>query len=220
MLKICNVRKSFNGVNVLDSVSLDIGSSSIVGLAGASGGGKSTLLRCIQGLEVPDSGTIDYDCRIGFVFQDFQLFPHMTVLQNLVYAPALKAGIDKKQCIAKAQAILEDLGIGEKAAEYPRILSGGQKQRVALARSLMIDPDVLLCDEPTSGLDVATTEDVAALLERVNRLGVTIVIASHDLDFLAQISDRIVLLNRGKIVIEINPKDHSDAVEHLKSHYG
>ncbi|MDR1609484.1 MAG: ATP-binding cassette domain-containing protein [Holosporales bacterium] len=222
MLKICGVSKSFCGIKILDNVSMEIAGASIFGLAGSSGSGKSTLLRCIQGLEVPDSGTIDCDRKVGFVFQDFQLFPHMTVLQNLVYAPALKAGDDEKQlCIAKAKVILKNLGIEEKASEYPSKLSGGQKQRVALARSLMIDPDVLLCDEPTSGLDVTTIVDVVTLLQSVNQeFGVTIVIASHDLDFLTRISDRIVLLRDGTIVTGIYPKQHDDPINHLKSYYG
>jgi polar amino acid transport system ATP-binding protein len=220
MLKICNISKSFNGIKVLADVSIDIESSSIVGLSGPSGSGKSTLLRCIQRLETPDYGTIDCNHRVGFMFQDFQLFPHMTVLQNLVYAPSLKGTADKKkQCIDKAETILKNLGMEGKAMAYPRTLSGGQKQRAALARSLMIDPDVLLCDEPTSGLDIATITDVVTLLQGVNKLGVAIVIASHDLDFLTQISDRIVLLKDGKIVTEISPKQHRDPIGHLKNYY-
>jgi polar amino acid transport system ATP-binding protein len=220
MLKICEVCKSFNGIEVLNNVSLDIEASNIIGLAGSSGSGKSTLLRCIQGLEMPDNGTINYDCKIGFVFQDFNLFPHMTVLQNLVYAPSLKANPEEKlECIEKAQTMLKALGIDGKSNEYPGTLSGGQKQRVALARSLMIDPDILLCDEPTSGLDVATIEDVVVLLRKVNKFGVTIVVASHDLEFLAKICDRIVLLRKGKIVTEINPQIIPDAVEILKNSY-
>ncbi|MDR1364961.1 MAG: ATP-binding cassette domain-containing protein [Holosporales bacterium] len=221
MLKICNVSKSFNGVKILDGVSIDVEAHSVVGLAGPSGSGKSTLLRCTQKLETPDGGAIEYDCKVGFMFQDFQLFPHMTVLQNLVYAPALKAGPDKrKQCIDKARSILKDLGMEGKALEYPRTLSGGQKQRAALARSLMIDPDALLCDEPTSGLDIATITDVVTLLQSVNKLGVTIVAASHDLDFLTQISDKIALLRGGKIVTEINPKQREDPIGYLKGYYG
>ncbi|MDR1289298.1 MAG: ATP-binding cassette domain-containing protein [Holosporales bacterium] len=220
MLKICDICKSFNGIEVLNNVSLDIEESSILGLAGSSGSGKSTLLRCIQGLEIPDHGTINYDRKIGFMFQDFNLFPHMTVLQNLVYAPSLRATADeKKRYIDKARDMLKDLGIAGKESTYPGTLSGGQKQRVALARSLMIDPEVLLCDEPTSGLDVATIEDVVGLLRKVNGLGVTIVVASHDLEFLAQICGRIVLLRQGKILLDIDPRDNPIAIENLKNSY-
>jgi polar amino acid transport system ATP-binding protein len=219
MLKICNVCKSFNHVKVLDDVNVNIERHSIVGLAGSSGSGKSTLLRCIQGLEKPDDGIITCVGKFSFMFQDFQLFPHMTVLQNLIYAPTLKDGVNKKQYIEKAEASLKDLGINEKKMEYPGSLSGGQKQRVALARSLMIDPDVLLCDEPTSGLDVATINDVADLLRRVNKKNVTIVIASHDLDFLVNLCDRIILLKFGKIIVDVCPSQYEDAAAHLKNFY-
>lgn len=200
MLKVSNVCKAFGVHTILENVSLKVKKSEIVGLAGASGSGKSTLLRCIQKLEAIDSGVIECGGESGFMFQDFQLFPHMTVLQNLVYAPAIQ---DKaKDYMTLATEMLEKLGVADKANFYPHNLSGGQKQRVALARSLMMHPDILLCDEPTSGLDVATTSDVVALLESVRDMGVTMLIASHDLDFLTKISDRIAFLKDGKIVLE------------------
>ncbi|MDR3179483.1 MAG: ATP-binding cassette domain-containing protein [Holosporaceae bacterium] len=217
MLKVFDIRKQFNEIVVLDSVSFSVKKSDIVGLAGPSGGGKSTLLRCIQKLDTPDSGSIECNGRAGFMFQDFQLFPHLTVLENLTYAPSLK---EKKQnCLKHARDMLKNLGIMSKANAYPRDLSGGQKQRVALARSLMIKPDILLCDEPTSGLDVATTTDVVTLLESVCEMGVTMVIASHDLDFLTKISDRIILLNGGKIVVDIQPQRLDNSVDYLKKYY-
>ncbi|MDR0631199.1 MAG: ATP-binding cassette domain-containing protein [Holosporales bacterium] len=220
MLRICNIGKSFNNIAVLNDVSVHVEESSILGLAGPSGSGKSTLLRCIQGLEKPDAGSIKYDGKIGFMFQDFQLFPHMTVLQNLVYTPTRKAASEKKQqYIAKANTLLKELGIGAKAGNYPSTLSGGQKQRVALARSLMIDPDLLLCDEPTSGLDVATISDVVALLRKVHKRNVTIIIASHDLDFLVEICDRIMLLKSGQIIADVRPSQHTNTALHLKSFY-
>ncbi|MDR1391031.1 MAG: ATP-binding cassette domain-containing protein [Holosporales bacterium] len=219
MLKVCKINKSFNGIEVLHDVSIDIEKSSIVGVTGPSGSGKSTLLRCIQKLEILDSGKIDCSNKVAFMFQDFQLFSHMTVLQNLTYAPTLKNVSKKDYYIDKANKILSDLGMKEKANEYPNRLSGGQRQRVALARSLMIDPDVLLCDEPTSGLDIATTTDVVTLLQNVNRHGVTLIVTSHNLDFLVQISDKIVLLKDGKIATEIDPKSFNDPVEYLRGYY-
>jgi polar amino acid transport system ATP-binding protein len=148
------------------------------------------------------------------MFQDFQLFPHMTVMQNLIYAPRLndqstnyEEGAFKK---------LENLGLKNKAHDYPSKLSGGQKQRVALARILMMQPDILLCDEPTSGLDVATTEDVVALLKSVR---ITMIIASHDLDFLTKVSDRIILMKSGHVVCDMQPHDHHEAIEKLKAYY-
>ncbi|MDR2807299.1 MAG: ATP-binding cassette domain-containing protein [Puniceicoccales bacterium] len=220
MLEIHNICKSFRGVKVLETIHLHIEKSAIFGLAGPSGCGKSTLLRCIQGLETLDQGTVNCRGRIGFMFQDFQLFPHMTVLQNLTYAPDLKDKDKKAEHRRQAESLLRDLSIEFKGDAYPKALSGGQKQRVALARGLMANPDVLLCDEPTSGLDVSTTMDVVALLKSINKqFAVTIVIASHDLDFLTKISDRIALLKNGALAINIDPKQYADPVDFLKRYY-
>ena len=211
MLKIHNLNKKFNSDLILNNINLEVKKSEILGLAGESGGGKSTLLRCIQGLETPSSGHIECNGKTCFMFQDFQLFPHMTVLQNLTYAPHLNNGnkktgdhsSDKSKKIeeikAKAEKLLNNLGIGKKAHEYPHNLSGGQKQRTALARCLMINPELMLCDEPTSGLDPASICDIFNLLSEVKKSGVTMIIASHNLDFLEKISGRIVVLKNGKI---------------------
>jgi polar amino acid transport system ATP-binding protein len=196
ILKLVDVCKSFHGVGVLDKINLEIFRGSVTGIVGPSGGGKSTLLRCIQGLEPIDSGKIFKNGRTGFIFQDFQLFPHMTVLDNLIFAPCIKNGSQREQYIQKAMQVLQKLGIVGKSRSYPNTLSGGQKQRVALARSLMMNPDMLLCDEPTSGLDQAISEEVASLLKSINHdTGITIIIASHDFDFLKQISHEIIPIN-------------------------
>jgi len=217
MLSINKVCKKFGTSIVLNNISLSIEEQTIVGLAGPSGGGKSTLLRVLQRLEDIDSGEIKYDGESGFMFQDFQLFPHMTILENLTYAPKIK---DKQNSyIDKALEMLRNLNIEDKAIMMPHQLSGGQKQRVALARSLMMNPKLLLCDEPTSGLDVATIEDVVALLSSVKSMGVTMVIASHDLDFLTKIADRIILLKNGDIATDINPKTLQDSLHYLKQYY-
>ncbi|MDR2645952.1 MAG: ATP-binding cassette domain-containing protein [Holosporaceae bacterium] len=217
MLRVSNIHKSFNGVKILDGITVDISKSEIFGLAGPSGSGKSTLLRCIQDLEKPDCGMIERNGKTCFMFQDFQLFPHMTVVENLLYAPNLTGEKNKNE--QRANTILMDLGLESKKYAYPQELSGGQKQRVALARSLMINPDILLCDEPTSGLDVATTMDVVLLLKSVCETGVTMVIASHDLDFLTKISDRIVLLKNGKIVVDMNMSKYDDPINYLRKYY-
>ncbi|MFA5959586.1 MAG: ATP-binding cassette domain-containing protein [Tatlockia sp.] len=203
MLVIENACKSFNTLPILKQVSLHVEANTVLGLAGPSGSGKSTLLRCIQGLDSLDSGTIHCAGKSGFMFQDFQLFPHMTVLKNLIYAPRLhhKTGHHEE----KARQLLHTLGIADKANAYPHQLSGGQKQRVALARSLMINPALLLCDEPTSGLDKATVDEVILLLHTAKGMGVTMLIASHDLDFLSRIADRLVLLKNGEFITERTP---------------
>jgi polar amino acid transport system ATP-binding protein len=217
MLKVNDIHKSFNDARILDGVTLRLSKSQILGLAGPSGGGKSTLLRCIQDLETPDHGTIECAGKICFMFQDFQLFPHMTVMQNLLYAPNLSGNRADNEY--RANLLLRDLGIEAKRSAYPESLSGGQKQRVALARSLMINPDILLCDEPTSGLDVATITDVVSLLKSVCATGVTMMIASHDLDFLVKISDRIILLKEGKIVVDMEVQQNNDLINQLKKYY-
>lgn len=217
MLKINNIYKKFNKLLVFNNISFAIKKNSIVGIAGPSGSGKSTLLRCIQNLETVDSGTIECAGQTGFMFQDFQLFPHMTVLQNLIYAPILLD--NTKDHKTYATSLLTNLGIADKANEYPDKLSGGQKQRVALARSLMLHPDLLLCDEPTSGLDIATTLDIVSLLESVRNMNVTMIIASHDLDFLTKIADRIMILKDGEITTDVAPKTLTDPIHYLKNYY-
>ncbi|MDR2417005.1 MAG: ATP-binding cassette domain-containing protein [Holosporales bacterium] len=214
MIKIHQARKAFGRVQVLNGIDIEIAKQRIVGLVGPSGSGKSTLLRCIQGLERLDAGEISCDGPVGFIFQDFQLFPHMTVLQNITYAANIKNKDKDNEKLANE--LLARLGLTSKAHAYPEHLSGGQKQRVTLARSLMIHPNTLLCDEPTSGWDVATTSDVVTLLKSIQQKGMTLVIASHDLDFLAQIAERIILLKEGKIGADVTLNSSSAYVEHLK----
>lgn len=219
MLTINHLSKQFVNHKVLDDVSLKIDKGHIIGLAGASGSGKSTLLRCIQGLEQADEGEILYNGHSGFMFQDFQLFPHKNVLENLTYAP-IKTGVySKNEATEKALQLLTQLGLSDKVNFFPQKLSGGQKQRVALARSLMMQPDLLLCDEPTSGLDIATIQEVIQLLRTVLSMNVTVLIASHDLDFLTQIAHRIIVLKQGKIVTDIYPNRVLNPIEYLKTFY-
>jgi polar amino acid transport system ATP-binding protein len=217
MLKIDCLSKSFGEKVIIKNVSLEIQKGEIVGLAGHSGSGKSTLLRCIQGIEKQTLGTIDLLGRVTFMFQDFQLFPHFSVLKNLIYAPSLHdKNIDHS---IKARELLDKLGIKDKESEYPEKLSGGQKQRVAFARCLMMNPDILLCDEPTSGLDIVSTKDIISLIKSVKEMGVTMIIASHNLDFLTEISDRIIVLKNGEIQETADPREIKDPVEYLKSFY-
>lgn len=217
MLNIVDVSKQFSQQSILQNINVNIKKGSIVGLAGPSGSGKSTLLRCIQKLETLDNGVIEYSGTSSFMFQDFQLFPHMTVFENLTYAPKLKTEIEQVE--QEAWHLLELLGLKNKANTYPAKLSGGQKQRVALARCLMMKPNILLCDEPTSGLDVATILDVVQLLKSVHLLGVTMVIASHDLDFLTRIAQRIIVLKKGCSVADIEVAQLSEPIDYLKALY-
>ena len=193
MLSINNLNKSYAGLDLFKDFSLEIKDLSIVGLTGPSGSGKSTLLRCIQNLESIDSGKITFHGKVGFIFQDFQLFPHMTVLENIIYAP-IKV-LKQSSLGAKKEAIilLQQLGLEEQQHKYPAALSGGQKQRVAVARSLIMKPELLLCDEPTSGLDIGAIAGFKQLLQQVHNMGVTMLIASHDIHFLTQIASRILI---------------------------
>jgi polar amino acid transport system ATP-binding protein len=237
MLHIANASKYFGSTPVLNKLNLDLETNTILGLAGPSGSGKSTLLRCIQQLEVLSAGTIKVDGKSGFMFQDFQLFPHMTVLKNLTYAPKLRLKtMDKAKKTFSAsdnkpsdglpdnlediqeqtQSLLTALGIADKAQHFPHQLSGGQKQRVALARSLMMHPSLLLCDEPTSGLDPAMIEEIIVLLQSVKAMGVTMVIASHDLNFLTRIADRLIVLKGGELIADLNPADVEHPIHYLK----
>ncbi|KTD55630.1 ABC transporter ATP-binding protein [Legionella santicrucis] len=217
MLTINKACKYFGELSVLNNLDLHIKAHTVLGLAGPSGSGKSTLLRCIQQLETLDSGTIEVVGKSGFMFQDFQLFPHMTVMKNLVYAPQLHHKNVNHE--GQAHALLKSLGISDKAYVSPQKLSGGQKQRVALARSLMMKPQLLLCDEPTSGLDLATIDEVISLLNSVKSLGVTMIIASHDLDFLSKMADRLIILKNGQLVADVVPKELAEPIAHLKQYY-
>jgi polar amino acid transport system ATP-binding protein len=219
MIKIDKICKHFNNVPVFENLTLHIKEKTLVGLAGSSGSGKSTLLRCIQNLETIDSGTISYHGHSGFVFQDFQLFPHMTVLKNLVYASSLR---DKERVSAhtkRAVNLLQQLGIAHKANFFPGELSGGQKQRVAIARTLMMRPSILLCDEPTSSLDIHSTDEVASLFLNVKKMGVTMMIASHDINFLCKISDRLIVLKGTHISLDTDPKNIDYQAIDWKNYY-
>ena len=217
MLSMHKVSKQYGECTVLNGINLKMSAGSIVGLAGPSGSGKSTLLRCLQKLEPISAGAISGNATTGFMFQDFQLFPHMNVMDNLVYAP--RKVLTNQDIAQRAEQLLQTLGLAEKMNAFPSQLSGGQKQRVALARCLMMQPQCLLCDEPTSGLDVATIEDVIQLLKSVHAMGVTMIIASHDLDFLSKIVTRIIVLKKGTIVSDMDMNNQTDPIPLLKTFY-
>ena len=207
MLELKNIAKKFGTKVIFDAFNLTINAGEVVAIAGPSGGGKTTLLRMLAGLESIDSGQVVFDEEVigfdelitrnllGFVFQDFQLFPHMTVLENLTLSPVKTMGISKSDAITKAEKLLTDLEVIEQKNAYPFSLSGGQKQRVALARAMMIDPKIIGYDEPTSALDPALRDQVANLILENKALGITQIVVTHDMDFATKIADTIVKVN-------------------------
>jgi polar amino acid transport system ATP-binding protein len=214
-LQLQAVVKEFGDHRVLDHVDLDVGSGEVVTLIGASGSGKSTLLRCVNLLEPIDDGRILLDGddisepgrdadpirrRIGLVFQSFNLFPHLTVAENVALAPRKVRGRGRREAEAAAVELLTRLGLGDKAGEYPDRLSGGQQQRVAIARSLAMDPEVMLLDEITSALDPELVGEVLDVVRGLREAGMTMVFATHEMSFAREISDRVCFLDAGRIV--------------------
>ncbi len=215
MLRLEGVRKAFGDHVVLDGIDLEVESGEIVCLIGASGSGKSTLLRCVDLLEIIDDGEMhlgDLDladpaanpdevrARIGMVFQSYNLFPHLTVLQNLTIGPRRVHGASKAEATRRAHELLDRLGLAAKAHAYPDSLSGGQQQRVALVRAISMDPELLLLDEITSALDPILVAEVLDLLRDLKGEGRTIIMATHEMEFARECADRIVFLANGQIV--------------------
>ncbi|MFC3928953.1 amino acid ABC transporter ATP-binding protein [Streptococcus caprae] len=207
MLELKHISKRFGDKQIFKDFNLEIPEGKILSLVGPSGGGKTTLLRMLAGLESIDSGKIIYNGKsvaidhleqlniLGFVFQDFQLFPHLSVMDNLTLSPIKTMGMSKETAVAKAKELLQRLGLGEHGQAYPYSLSGGQKQRVALARAMMIDPDIIGYDEPTSALDPNLRQEVEKLILQNRESGVTQIIVTHDLEFAENISDTILKIN-------------------------
>lgn len=222
MIKVEHISKQFGSLKALDDVSLEVSKGEIVCLLGPSGSGKSTLIRAINGLETPENGKIyfegeEYDkknaakyhqqrLKMGFVFQHFNLFPNMTVLENLTLAQIRVKKIDEKQAEETAMRYLTRVGLAEKRDEYPNKLSGGQKQRVAIARSLCMNPDIMLFDEPTSALDPEMVEEVLEVMQSLGKEGMTMIIVTHEMGFARTVADRVVFLEDGRIVEENEAK--------------
>ena len=219
-VKVENVSKSFGENQVLTNVSLDIAAHDVVCLIGASGSGKSTLLRCINLLEKVDAGSITFDGQtitnsklnvnelrqhIGIVFQAFNLFPHMTVLQNVTLSPRETRGLSKKQAEERAYELLDRIGLREKAEEFPDRLSGGQQQRVAIVRALAMDPKLMLLDEITSALDPQLVSEVLQLVRDLSEIGMTMIIATHEMSFAREVSTKVCFLDAGVILEEGPP---------------
>jgi len=214
LLKVENLRKSFDSLVVLDQVSFEVENNSVTTFIGASGSGKSTLLRVINLLEEIDDGQIFFDGqdisavdtdadqvrrKLGMVFQSFNLFPHKTVLQNITLAPVLVHGISKEKAVIEAQALLKRFGLSDKEDQYPDRLSGGQQQRVAIIRAMAVKPKLLLLDEITSALDPVLVNEVLETVRELKSEGMAIVMATHEMGFAKQIADQVCFLHQGKI---------------------
>ena len=201
-ISVRNLHKQFKNDEILRGIDLDIEKGEVISIIGASGGGKSTFLRCMIGLEDINSGTIETPdkSKMGMVFQSFNLFPHKTAAQNIMESLIVVDKMDKKEAMEIALNLLDKVGLKDKADVYPKTLSGGQKQRVAIARALAKNPEVLLFDEPTSALDPEMVKEVQNVISFLrDNSNITMVIVSHEIDFVNQISDRIVVMEKGKI---------------------
>ncbi|AUH00051.1 histidine/lysine/arginine/ornithine ABC transporter ATP-binding protein [Prodigiosinella confusarubida] len=230
-LSMIDIRKSFGDVEVLNGLSLDARQGDVISLLGASGSGKSTFLRCINLLEIPDAGTVAVSgevitlrrdnrghqvaadrrqierlrTRLGMVFQNFNLWSHMTVLQNVIEGPLYVLKKSRAECIEQAEALLAKVGLYERKGFYPAHLSGGQQQRVAIARALAMDPDVMLFDEPTSALDPELVGDVLKVMRSLAEEGRTMLVVTHEMSFARNVSNRVVFMHQGRIDCEGTP---------------
>lgn len=225
MIKVEKLNKSFGDLHVLYDIDLKVNESDVVVLIGASGSGKSTLLRCLNFLEIKDDGNViiegekiepkTHDLnkvrqRVGMVFQHFNLFPHKTVLGNVIEAPMQVKGLSKKEAIKIGKDLLDKVGLGDKYDQYPSRLSGGQKQRVAIARALAMQPDVMLFDEPTSALDPELVGEVLQTMKALGEEGMTMVVVTHEMGFAKEVGDWVVYMNEGRIVEEGPPEQIFD----------
>lgn len=213
LLEIENLKKSFEDLDVLHDISLGVEEGEVVAIIGPSGSGKSTLLRCCTGLEQADSGTIHYEGSYGLVFQNFNLFPHYSVLKNIMDAPVSVQKQSKKEAEKEARRLLEKMGLGDKEDVYPCQLSGGQQQRVAIARALALKPSILFFDEPTSALDPELTGEILKVIRELAEEKMTMVIVTHEMSFARDVADRVIFMDGGYIIEQGNPKE---VIEHPK----
>ena len=225
MIKVENLHKSFGDLKVLKGVSEHIKKGEVISIIGPSGGGKSTFLRCLNMLEKPDSGKIIFEGvditsektdinihrqKMGMVFQHFNVFPHLTVKENITLAPVMLKKKTKEEASEMADKLLERVGLLDKANEYPRRLSGGQKQRLAIVRALAMEPDVMLFDEPTSALDPEMVGEVLEVIKQLAEEGMTIVTVTHEMGFAREVSDRVLFFDGGVIAEEGTPEQVFD----------
>ena len=225
MLEIKDIHKNFGKTKVLKGINLNVSEKDIVVIIGPSGSGKSTLLRVINELEKPNKGQIifegkavtnidEYRKKVGMVFQHFNLFPHLTVLDNLILAPVKLKIKNKETAIIEARKLLKDVGLSDKENTYPSNLSGGQKQRIAIIRTLMMNPKIILFDEPTSALDPEMVEEVLELMKKLAKDGMTMIVVSHEMKFAREVATKMIFMVDGKIEEEGTP---NQIFEHPKS---
>lgn len=206
ILEMKNIVKDYSGFKAVDNVDFSMHKGEIVAIIGPSGSGKSTLLRCINGLNSITSGEIELKGTTGMVFQHFNLFPHMTCIENITYAPIKVKKEKKEDAYANARNLLKMVGLENKADVYPAHLSGGQKQRIAIARALAMKPDIMLFDEPTSALDPEITGEVLNVMKLLAKEHTTMIVVTHEMGFAKEVADRVIFMDGGRIVEQGPPK--------------
>lgn len=220
MIVVKDLKKNYNGLDVLKGIDLTINKGDVVCLVGPSGCGKSTFLRCLTRLEEPDGGTVMLDdkeiterdidatrAQMGMVFQHFNLFPHLTVKKNITLAPVRLGRMSQAAADKQAMELLERIGLADKADVYPNMLSGGQKQRIAIVRALAMNPEVLLFDEPTSALDPEMVGEVLELMKELARDGMTMVVVTHEMGFAREVANRVIFIDEGVIKVDKPPQE-------------
>ena len=207
LFEMKHIKKSFGALDVLRDISLEVDKGEVLSIIGPSGSGKSTLLRCATRLETPDGGEIIKNGKIGLVFQNFNLFPHFSVIKNITDAPIKVQKRDKKEVYVQARELLKKMGLSDKENYYPYQLSGGQQQRVSIARALCMNPDILFFDEPTSALDPELTGEILKVIKDLAAEHITMVIVTHEMSFARDISDRIIFMDDGLIAVEGTPEE-------------
>jgi polar amino acid transport system ATP-binding protein len=232
MIRFEHVGKWFRDLHVLDDISGEIGKGEVVVVCGPSGSGKSTLIRTINRLEPVQKGRVLVEggdvngrncdvnrlrARIGFVFQQFNLFPHMTVIDNITLAPIKLHGVERREAVARAEALLARMGLAEKRDAYPLRLSGGQQQRVAIARALVMDPPIMLFDEPTSALDPEMIGEVLDVMKGLARAGMTMVCVTHEMGFAREVADRVWFMDAGRVLETAPPAEFFGAPQHPRA---
>lgn len=233
MIETKNLTKKFGKLTVFENLNINVKKGEVLVIIGPSGSGKSTFLRCLNHIEIPTDGEVFVEGKklniknkkelrktiekVGMVFQNFNLFPHRTVLQNIMEAPLTVKKENKEEVLQKAEKLLEKVGLKDKANVYPSKLSGGQKQRVAIARALAMNPDIMLFDEPTSALDPELVGEVLIVMKDLAKEGITMVVVTHEMGFAKEVADRVIFMDGGKIIEEASPQQIFTTPKHKRT---